>query len=40
MSYIITISIVIISKYGIHVNIIHQEFAGRENLEKLVLISK
>ena len=40
MSYIITISTFIISKYGMHVNIIHQEFTGRENLENHVLISK
>ena len=40
MSYIITISTVIISKYGMHMNIIHQELTGRENLENLVLLSK
>ena len=40
MSYIITMSTVIISKYGMHVNIIHQEFTGREKLENLLLISK
>lgn len=27
-------------KYGMYVNIIHQEFSGREKLENIVLVSK